>query len=217
MHNEPVRTSSDCLLLKILKWTLVLLVVKVTVGIVSNYFDYWPPNFNSDFLLGREKHFYTGYRFAFYAHILSSPALLVSGLVLLNQAFRRRYTWVHRLVGKLHIIGILLVLTPSSLWMACYAATGMIAGTGFATLAIVTAGCAAMGWRHAMEGRYAQHQRWMFQTFVLLCSAVVLRLFNGLATVAGFEAWWLYPMSAWASWLLPLTVVRFSHSIKHWN
>jgi uncharacterized membrane protein len=206
-NTNAVAGGPSWLPLKLLKWATALLVVKVTIGILFNYLDYWPPNFNSDFLLGREKHFFTGYRWAFYVHIVSSPALLISGLFLLNQSIRRRYTWVHRLVGRLHVGGILVLLTPSSLWMACYAATGIIAGVGFAVLSIVTAVSACMGWQQAMQGRIAAHQRWMLQTFVLLCSAIVLRLINGLARVLGFEAWWLYPASAWASWVVPLAIL----------
>ena len=44
----------------------------------------------------------------------------------------------------------------------------------------------------------------MTRLFVLLCSAVVLRLIAGLATLVEFDADWLYPASAWASWLVPL-------------
>jgi hypothetical protein len=46
----------------------------------------------------------------------------------------------------------------------------------------------------------------MWRTFLLLCSAVVIRMIGGLATVAQFDAQWLYPLSTWASWLAPLLV-----------
>ena len=54
--------------------------------------------------------------------------------------------------------------------------------------------------------RFADHRLWMWRTFVLLGSAVVLRLIGGLATVADFDALWLYPFSTWASWLVPLLI-----------
>jgi hypothetical protein len=46
----------------------------------------------------------------------------------------------------------------------------------------------------------------MSRTFVLLCSAVVIRMIGGLATIAQFDAAWLYPVSTWASWLVPLAI-----------
>ena len=48
-----------------------------------------------------------------------------------------------------------------------------------------------------------QHTLWT-RTFILLCSAVVIRMIGGLGTVLEFDALWLYPASCWMSWLLPL-------------
>jgi hypothetical protein len=44
----------------------------------------------------------------------------------------------------------------------------------------------------------------MMRLYLLLCSAVALRLIAGVATLAGCTVEWLYPASAWASWLGPL-------------
>jgi hypothetical protein len=41
---------------------------------------------------------------------------------------------------------------------------------------------------------------------LLLCSAVVIRLLGGSATVLRFDAEWVYPASVWASWVLPLVI-----------
>ena len=42
---------------RILTFLAVVLIIKVTTSVVSNYHDYFPPNFTSDFLRGREGHF----------------------------------------------------------------------------------------------------------------------------------------------------------------
>jgi hypothetical protein len=70
-----------------------------------------------------------------------------------------------------------------------------------------------LGWKAAVEGRLADHRQWMGRLFMLLCSAVVIRMIGGLATVAGFDALWLYPLSAWASWLVPLVAFELSQSV----
>ena len=41
-------------ILAALSVAVCLLILKVTGSVVSNYVDYLPPNFESDFLLGRE-------------------------------------------------------------------------------------------------------------------------------------------------------------------
>ena len=86
--------------------------------------------------------------------------------------------------------------------MSWYAATGVVAAVGFATLAIVTATCALAGWRSARRRRFVPHRRWMLRSYALLCSAVVLRVIGGLADQ--FDATWTYPYAAWLSWLIPL-------------
>ncbi|MGC1273618.1 MAG: DUF2306 domain-containing protein [Planctomycetaceae bacterium] len=87
---------------------------------------------------------------------------------------------------------------------AFYPTSGPIAGLSFATLAIATAICVVFGWRSAVQRRFAEHRRWMVRTFVLLCSAVTLRLAGGLATVIGVQSEWFDPIAAWACWVLPL-------------
>jgi len=186
-----------------------VLVIKVTASIVSNYHDYLPPNFASDFLRGRESHFVGMYRWAFYMHIVSGPVALILGLILVGERFRVRFPRGHRLLGRVQVAGVLFLVTPSGLWMARYAAAGPVAGVSLAALAIATAVCVTLGTRAAMRRRFSEHRRWMWRCYLLLCSAVVLRLIGGLATVLESTASWVDPMATWVSWLVPLSVFEW--------
>jgi uncharacterized membrane protein len=201
-----MRKVTSTLLQSGLVGAAMLLILRVTLSVVIGYRHYLPPDFNSDFLLGRESYFYGAYRWAFYAHLISGPATLVVGTILVSERFRQRVPKWHRALGKLQIACVLLVLAPSGLWMARYAVSGAVAGVGLGLLAIATATCAALGWRAAAARRFDDHRRWMWRTYILLCSAVVIRLMGGLATVFHVDAIWVYPLSAWASWLVPLLV-----------
>jgi hypothetical protein len=181
-----------------------LLVLKVTAGVVSNYASYFPPDFRVDFLRGREAYFFGSYRWAFYAHLVSGPLALVQGLVLVSDAARRRLPACHRALGRLQVLIVVLVVAPSGLAMAFRAAAGPLAGIGLGALAILTAVTALVGGRLAMRRRFADHRRWMWRCFLLLCSAVVLRLTVGLATAVGITSAWVDPLATWLSWLLPL-------------
>ena len=183
-----------------------LLIFKVTLSVVIGYGEYFPPDFDADFLLGRESYFWGSYSWAFYTHIVASPVSLLLGTILVSNRFRAYAPRWHRRLGRLHVACVLLLVVPSGLWMARYAATGAVAGAGLGSLAIATALCAAMGWREAVARRFDSHRRWMWRTYILLCSAVVIRLIGGLATATHFDALWLYPFSAWTSWLVPLLV-----------
>ncbi len=204
---QKIRSST---LSRVLAFLAGLLIVKVTVGIVLKYGDYFPPNFESDFLRGREPYFSGSYHWAFYTHIASGPIALILGLILISEQFRLRFPKWHRSLGRIQALGVLFLVAPSGLWMAFHAEAGPIAVLGFAALAVVTAITVALGWRSAVKRRFADHRRWMWRCFLLLCSAVVLRLVVGLATVTGLQSEWLDPLTAWASWLLPLSAFELS-------
>jgi Predicted membrane protein (DUF2306) len=197
--NDPNR-----ILGAILKWAVVVLLCKVTIHILYNYQGYFPPNFESDFLRGRESYFFGSYQVAFYAHILASPITLVTGTILMSRRFRERYPARHRMIGKWHVLIVLALVVPSGLWMATRAYTGAIAGIGFALLSIATGFCAAVGWRQAVLRKFTAHQRWMTRCYLLLCSAIVLRLMAGFFTIIQAEPEWTYQLAAWLSWILPL-------------
>ena len=184
------------------RFLVCLLILKIVVLTVVSYRDYIPPNFESIFLEGRESYFFRGYHWAFYPHIVSGPCTLLLGMILVSQRFPR---W-HRVLGRTQVACVLLVVAPSGLWMAWYAAMGPVAGVGFALLAIATGWTVVLGWRAAVRRRFDVHRRWMLRCYVLLCSAVVIRVNGGIGLVAGIEAEWFYVQTAWTSWLVPLLV-----------
>lgn len=200
--------------LSTLKLLGVLLVLKVVVAVILSYPDYFPPDFKSDFLRGRESSFRGSYRIAFAAHVLAGPPSLVMGLWLLSDGARRKRPDLHRVIGRIYVVVVLLVLAPSGLRMSWEAQGGTVAGIGFATLAAATGYSAWLGWRTAVARRFDAHRRWMGRLYVLLLSAVVLRAFGGLTEFVGIESAWPYQMSAWMSWIGPLVVWE---GISRWD
>lgn len=191
---------------RVLALLAVVLIWKVTASVVYEYRNYLPPNFTSDFLLGRDAYFWGPYHWAFYVHLAAGPVSLLLGTILISDRFRAWTPRWHRRLGRVQGVCVLLLVAPSGLWMSWYAATGAIAGAGLGALSIATAVCIALGWRAAVQRRFVTHRRWMWRTFLLLCSAVVIRIIGGLATVTNYDALWLYPASCWASWLVPLAI-----------
>jgi len=186
-----------------------VVILKVTASVVANYQDYLPPNFSSDFLRGRESYFQGAYRGAFYVHILSGPVSLILGLILVSERLRASFPQAHRVLGRIQVACVLFLVAPSGLWMARHAAAGPVAGAGLALLAMATAACVLLGFRAAIRRRFSQHRRWMWRCYLLLCSAVVLRLIGGSATVVGWTAPWVDPLATWACWLVPLSVFEW--------
>lgn len=193
------------ILTTVLRWLAVLLILRVLTVILANYLDYFPPNFHSLFLQGREAKFSGAYRAAFYVHILSAPLVLFNGLILLSEYLRRRHADWHRWLGRVQVVVLLVFVLPSSVVMSRHAFGGWPAGLSFLLLSAVTASCAIVGVVHACRRRYDQHRRWMLRCYVLICSAVALRLISGTAGLVGVPSpEQAYIWAAWSSWLFPL-------------
>lgn len=191
----------------LLRWLAVVLVLRVLATILANYPHYFPPNFDSLFLQGREGTFRDEYPAAFYVHIFSAPIVLLNGLILLSDSVRRRAPGLHRVLGRVQVAILLLFVLPSSIVMSRHAFGGWPAGLSFVLLSLATGVCAVFGIVSARGRRFAEHRRWMLRCYVLLCSAVFLRLISGAAglfEVSSPEA--AYIAAAWASWLIPLAV-----------
>src|SRR5690242_8020425 len=113
-----MQMSRSTKLQRVLTLLAGLLILKVTVSVVVGYRDYFPPNFASDFLRGRQSYFSGAYQWAFYTHIASGPVTLVLGLILISEQFRMQFPRWHQLLGKTQIVLVLFLLAPSGLWMA---------------------------------------------------------------------------------------------------
>jgi uncharacterized membrane protein len=184
---------------------VAVLILRVLARILANYSDYFPPNFDSLFLEGREKTFTGIYRPAFYVHIVSGPGVLLNGLVLLNGSVRRRFPGLHRALGRVQVVVLLAFVLPSSVVLSRHAFGGWPAGLSFLLASAATAACAIAGVVHARRRRFDRHRRWMLRCYVLICSAVVLRLISGAAGIVGVSSpEGAYVVAAWVSWLVPL-------------
>jgi hypothetical protein len=193
------------ILTTVLRWLAVALILRVLAAILANYPDYFPPNFDSLFLQGREATFTGAYRLAFYVHIFSGPVVLFNGLILLSEHVRRHHRGWHRVLGRVQVGALLVLVLPSSAVMSRHAFGGWPAGLSFLALAAATASCAVVGVVHARRHRYDLHRRWMLRSYVLICSAVALRLISGAAGLVGVASpEGAYIVAAWSSWLFPL-------------
>lgn len=196
-------------LCEVLRWAGALLILRVVVSILGNYPDYFPPHFQSLFLEGRESTFLGLYRLAFYLHIFCGPVVLFLGLVLMNETIRRRWPIWHRYLGRTQAFLVLLILVPTSLVMAFQTFGGWAAGGSFVVLSIATGFATIQGVLFARRRQFPQHRCWMERSYVLICSAVVLRLISGMAEWVGVShAEWAYAIASWASWILPLMALE---------
>lgn len=138
-------------------------------------------------------------RLMFLLHISAASVALACGALQIIPAVRKRYLNVHRWVGRLYALAVL--LASFSGFLIAFQIEGIIGTTGFALLAVIWLIVTGQAVRLARTHQIQAHRRWMICSFALTFAAVSLRLqlaifMFGLAMP--YEQ--VYPFLAWSCW-----------------
>lgn len=145
---------------------------------------------------------------AFYSHIILASLALALVPFQVWAGLRKRRIHVHRALGRVYGIAIL-ASGIGGFWLAVTTKSGGVAAWGFGLLAIVWIGTTSYGILLAMRGNPAAHQRWMVRSASLTMAAVTLRVYLGLAVVAGLSYEDVSGVLAWICWVPNLVVAEF--------
>ena len=89
-----------------------------------------------DFLLTKQKIIHIKHwRYSFYVHILFSIFALAVGLTQFSNYILRKYKKIHRSMGYIYVVDVLLLAGPSGLIMGFYANGNVLAKVSFMLLA----------------------------------------------------------------------------------
>jgi len=128
---------------------------------------------------------------------------------------RQLWPALHRWAGRLYV-GCCLISGLAAYPVAFGTIAGPVAAAGFAAMATAWLGATLLAWQAIRARRIAAHRRWMIRSFALTLSAVTLRflLLLPLAWPNAVAFMTFYSGTAWASWILNLTLaelyLRFS-------
>ena len=152
---------------------------------------------------------------AFYSHIILASLALALVPLQLWPGLRKKRIQIHRAFGRVYGIAVL-ASGIGGFWLAVTTKSGGVAAWGFGLLAIVWIGTTSYGILLAMRGNPAAHQRWMIRSASLTMAAVTLRVYLGLAVVAGLSYEDVSGVLAWVCWVPNLAVAEFiaRHSIR---
>ncbi|WP_426594810.1 DUF2306 domain-containing protein [Cellulomonas sp. McL0617] len=124
----------------------------------------------------------------FYAHVGAGGIALVLAPVQFWAGLRDRFRVVHRAVGRLYLVAVL-VAGVAALTLAPVNSAGMVGFFGFGTLAILWVGTGWRGYHAIRGGDVPSHQAWMIRNVALTYAAVTLRLWTGL--LMGLQSPWI--------------------------
>ena len=185
-----------------LGWGTMTLFVLLLVLISARYFT-----LNPEAYFPRQRAVYEAHTAGILLHIGGMIVAAFLGPLQFLRAFRNRHRRLHRIAGRLYIVGAM-VGALAGLYMAQFAASGWVAGLGFALLALgvlVTTGWAFWA---ILQRQVQVHREWMTRSYALMLAAVTLRLYLPVLEGA-FGEHAGYALVAWACWVPNLLVAEW--------
>jgi uncharacterized membrane protein len=166
---------------------------------IEQYRDYWP-----------EKWWLVG-------HLIGGMTALLVGPFQFSTAFRNRYLKVHRTLGKIYIVAII-IGSFCAIYMSLTVATevNMAWSIGLFFLAIPWLISVLMAYRMIRLKRILQHREWMIRSYVITFAFVLFRFIDesslAKSLMPTFEE--RGPTVIWISWAIPILITEV---ILQWN
>ncbi len=159
-------------------WGLMaFLAIAVTLVAVAPYVTLNPANFNN--ATARYAH-ETPIRYAgLFVHAFSSGLALLLGPFQFLKGLRQRRPNLHRWMGRLYLVGILLG-GVSALVIAPGIISGLVGQIGLSMLGVLWLVTGWMAYASIRAGNVTAHREWMTRSFALTFAAVTLRLWLGI-------------------------------------
>lgn len=186
-------------------WLTILLSIIVVV-MSARFFNFE----RQDILMGKPDALYAAswYQLSFYTHVGAGMIALLLGPFQFMRSLRNRYLSWHRRLGKIYLIAIA-IGGITGLIIALQAEGGWVGRSGFLGMSTAWLISGYIAWRAILRKEVERHQRWMIRNFAVTFAAVSLRL-GLLLTATGWLTFAeIYPILAWASWVLNLIFVEW--------
>lgn len=147
---------------------------------------------------------------AFYAHIWGSSVILIVGFLQFGKKLQQNRK-LHRLLGKVYVLGVLLFASPGAYLMTLFINRGTGVFLSFLVQNTLWLIFTLMAWLYVRKGNITGHIKMIYRSYALAFAAVTLRLYIWLFSILGsgikFEN--NYLIIALLSWIPNLLVVEW--------
>jgi uncharacterized membrane protein len=143
-----------------------------------------------------------------FIHVVTGVIALVVGLLQFVPRIRMRVPALHRATGRIYV-GACAVSAPAGFMLALGTTAGSVAGTGFAVQALLLPLFTYLGWRAAIERRFAEHREWMLRSYALISAAITFRLMLPASVLLDLGFLPAYRAIAWLAWATNLVAAEY--------
>ena len=136
----------------------------------------------------------------FYTHIILGGIALLIGWLQFNKKLRIKNIKLHKNLGKTYVISVLLSAI-SGFYIGYFATGGIIAKTGFMTMALAWFFTTLFSFTEIKKGNIINHQKLMIYSYAICFAAVTLRIYLPILSpiMGGFLP--AYKLISWLCWL----------------
>ncbi len=145
---------------------------------------------------------------AFYLHIILGGLALLIGWMQFSAGIRKRYLNLHRKMGKLYVLAVLMS-SLAGIYIGFYAAGGWIPASGFICLGVVWFYSTLKAYTSIKNKQVVQHQKMMIYSYAACFAAVTLRIWLPLLQLVFNNFTTSYLIVAWLCWVPNLIVAYF--------
>ena len=144
---------------------------------------------------------------AFYTHIIFGGIALLTGWLQFNTKLRLRYLSMHRTIGKIYIVCVL-ISSVASIGLGFFATGGFVTSTGFICLGIIWFTTTLLAYLKIKNIQIEQHRRLMIYSYSACFAAVTLRVWLPLLIMTFGDFIVAYSIVAWLCWVPNLLVAN---------
>lgn len=162
------------------------------------------PGFGAPLLVDR----FANFRIPTVAHLLAGSVVLLAGALQFNARLRVQTPAVHRWIGRVYVLGVL-VSGTAGLLMARISDGGLVTHWGFGLLAVFWLVTTVLAYLAIRRGDVTRHRQWMIRSYSLCFGAVTLRIILPLELAAGLSFGTAYRIVSWAAWVPNLLIVEW--------
>ncbi|QDK79528.1 DUF2306 domain-containing protein [Spirosoma sp. KCTC 42546] len=149
------------------------------------------------------------WRIAFWTHVGLGAVALALGPFQLSVKRRQRNLSLHRQLGKLYVVSILLA-SLGAFYASFFADTGLIASLGFGTLAVVWFYTTLRAYQTIRQKKVNEHRAWMYRSYAVTLAAVTLRIILPVElAILHLPFRVAYPIVAWLCWVPNLLIIEW--------
>lgn len=165
--------------------------------------EYIPYNTDVGFLRIKQQYIdIDHWRIAFFIHVYASLWVLFAGFTQFSKQLQRNNPSLHRTLGYVYVLDVLLITGPAGLIMGFYANGGTLSRIAFVLLAVLWIFFTAMALIKAKQKDFKAHRNYMIRSYALTLSALTLRAWKyGITNTMSVPPMDVYRVVAWLGWV----------------